>query len=476
VRPEFLLLFVGYIAVLLFVGLKFSRRMTSLTDFFLASRSLSGWLVFLSLTASWFGATSILVSTDEAFRVGVSALWLVGVPAVATVLLLALFLAGPIRRLDVQTLPSLIEARYGKMVRHAAAALILWYMIVLASSQMVALGQFLKPFLGLPYVWSLGLGTAAVLIYLVSGGLFSVVATDVLQCFLLVAGMAGLFVYLLSAGSVLAVSEAARQAGGAGYFHFFHDGERNALIALSFVLAWTISPIAWQRIQAARSVRKARQGLVAAALGFIILYGLVVFIGVFSRPLFSGRSLAHPLVSEIIASKAGIIGGGFLFVAVAAAILSTMDTAINAGALTLTRDIYYELSPRSAGPSRSAVRAGRLATLLVAFFAFGIATRFESILQRSVSPQRSWPKFVCSGNGDVCTQKENAFSRGLKSFPGGRLCPPQLSFFAPPAADWTPGLALFRSLWPGLERRRLWARILDRAASSPYSQPRRFVI
>jgi len=355
--------------------------MSGLEDFFLASRSLPASLVFFSLTAAWFGATSILVTTDEAFRVGVSAFWLVGVPAVATVLLLAFFLAGPIRRLDVQTLPGLVEARYGKTVRHAASVLILWYMIVLASSQMVALGQFLKPFLGLPYSWSLGLGTAVVLVYLLSGGLFSVVATDVLQCLLLSAGMAGLFVYLARSSPVRAIAVAAQQAGNTGYFDFFHDGQRNALIALSFILAWTISPIAWQRIQAAGSVKKARQGLLAAAGAFTVLYGLVVFIGIFSLPLFSSRPLAHPVVSEIIASKAGILGGGLLFVAVVAAILSTLDTAINTGAMTLTRDIIgvvFRLS--KTGPWR-AVRTGRLATLLVALLAFGIATRLQSILQ-----------------------------------------------------------------------------------------------
>jgi SSS family solute:Na+ symporter len=381
VRPEFFLFLAVYFAALLLIGLKFSRRMTGLEDFFLASRSLPASLVLLSLTASWFGATSILVTTDEALRSGVSAFWLVGVPAVATVGLLGFFLVGPIRRSDGQTLPGLIEARYGKWVRHAASVLVLWYMIVLASSQMVALGQFLKPFLGFPYIWCVGLGTVVVLVYLLSGGLFSVVATDVLQCFLLISGLAGLSVYLWRSSGAGAVAAAAREAGTPGYFQFFHDGQRNVLIALSFVLAWTISPIAWQRIQAAGSVRKARQGLLAAAAVFIVLYGLVVFVGVRSLPLFPGHSLSYPVVAEIAASKVGVLGGGFLFVAVVAAILSTMDTAINTGAMTLTRDVLAQVKlPSCAGPGR-AVRTGRLATLVVALLAFGIASRLQSILQ-----------------------------------------------------------------------------------------------
>jgi solute:Na+ symporter, SSS family len=381
VRPEFFLFLAGYLAVLLLVGLKFSRRMTGLDAFFLASRSLPASLVLVSLTASWFGATSILVTSDQAFRSGVSAFWLVGVPAVVTVSFLGLFLVGPIRRSDGQTLPGLIEARYGKWVRHAASGLILWYMIVLASSQMVALGQFLKPFLGLPYAWCVGLGTAVVLAYLLSGGLFSVVATDVLQCFLLLLGLGGLALYLWRSSDAGAVAAAAREAASGGYFQFFRDGQRNALIALSFVLAWTISPIAWQRIQAAGSVKKARQGLLAAAGMFVLLYGLVVFVGIWSFPLFSGRSISHPLVAEIAASKAGVLGGGFLFVAVVAAILSTMDTAINTGAMTLTRDILARIGPsRRTGPGHT-LKTGRLATLIVALLAFGIASRLQSILE-----------------------------------------------------------------------------------------------
>jgi len=371
----------AYFVLVLLIGLKFSRRMRSLEDYFLASRSLSAPLVFLSLTASWFGASSILVTTDEAYRAGVSAFWLIGLPAVATVLVFAFILAGPIRRQDIMTLPDLVERRYGKTVRHLASGLIFWYMVVLASSQMVALGQFIKPFLGWPYFWSLALGTGVVLVYLLSGGLRSVAATDVLQCVLLSGGAIGLAIFSVHSSPAAAVVEAARQAGKPEYFQLFFDLKRNALVALSFILAWTISPIAWQRVQSARSESSARRGLLAAAGAFVFLYGLVVLSGLFALPLFSGRPLSGPLVSEIIASLAGRLGGGLLFVAVSAAILSTLDTALNTGALTLTKDIYLSLRPRPLKMPPATVRVGRAATLITAGLAFAVATRFQSILQ-----------------------------------------------------------------------------------------------
>jgi SSS family solute:Na+ symporter len=381
VKAEFFLLLGIYFVLVVFIGLKFSRRMKSLEDFFLASRSLSGLFIFVSLTASWFGATSILVSTDEAFRVGLSAFWLVGLPSVATVLIFAFFLAGSIRRLNILTLPDLVELRYGKVVRHLSSLLIIWYMVVLAASQMVALGNFFSPFLGLSYFWSLALGTAVVLIYLLSGGLFSVVATDILQCVLLGAGTIVLAIFLWKASPVEAVLMAARQAGKTEYFQFFFDFKKNLLIALSFTLAWTISPIAWQRIQAAKTAKNARQGLFGAAGAFVVLYSLVVFIGIFSLPIFFGRELSRPLISDLISSEIGRFWGGLLFIAVISAILSTLDTAINTGALSLTRDIYGRMLSPQKEARLTAIRASRISTLMIALLAFAVATRFRSILK-----------------------------------------------------------------------------------------------
>jgi SSS family solute:Na+ symporter len=377
-ESRFFVFLFAYFALILLAGIGFSRRMKSLEDFFLASRRLSAGLIYLSLTAAWFGATSILVSTDESLKSGISSFWLIGLPAVATVLILAVFLAGPLYRLSIMTLPELVELRYGRAVRHLSSVLIIWYMAVLAASQMVALGNFLGTFLGFSYFWSLVLGTAVVLLYSVFGGLRSVVITDCVQFFLLAAGVIGLCLFLAGHSSLSEISFLAEGLGKRGYFDFFHNLGENFLIALSFTLAWTISPIALQRIQAARDIREARKGLSATAATLFLLYGLVVLIGIFSLPFFSGQMLARPLVSEIIRSKVGALFGGILFVAIASAILSTMDTAINTGALALTRDFYQQFFPSA---KERPVLVSRLATILVGASAFLIATRFQSILK-----------------------------------------------------------------------------------------------
>jgi SSS family solute:Na+ symporter len=378
-KLEFFLFLVFYFGLVLCVSFFFSKRIKSLEDFFLASRNLPALLVYFSLTASWFGAASILETTDEAYRYGVSSFWIMGAPAMLTVLVLALFLTKPIRRLPIVSLPDLVEMRYGRAVRHLASLLIIWYMALLAASQMVAIGSFLKSFLGTSYLFSLVLGTAIVLAYSVFGGFFSVAVTDCLQFLLLVVGVFGLFFFLVDSTSLKDIPVLASQIGKTQYFNFFSDMKRNFLIVLSFTLAWTISPIAWQRIQAARSDSDAKKGLFAASGTFFIFYAILVFIGILCLPLFFSPELDDSLFSELLSSKVGLLLGSLLFVAVIAAIMSTMDSAINTGALSLTRDVYQQIFSSRGG--KDTLFASRVSTILVGGAAFLVATKFQSILK-----------------------------------------------------------------------------------------------
>ncbi len=379
VTTELFICLLAYFVLLLLISFFFSKRIKSLEDFFLASRDLPALLIFLTLAGSWLGATSTLVSVDEAFDKGISSFWVIGIPSIVTVLVFALFLVRPIRRLPFVTLPDLMEMRYGRTVRHLAAVLIVWYMILLAASQMVAMGNFLKSFLGTSYFIALLLGTAVVLCYSVFGGLFSVVITDGFQFFLLVIGILSLLFSLMGASSWGDVSFAAQIAEGSDHFNFFLGFERNIWIALSFTLAWIISPIVWQRIQAARTERDVRIGLLGAGGAFFVFFSCVVLIGILSLPLSMTGDRTDTILSMLIFSHAGHLLGGVLFLAIIAAIMSTMDTAINTGALSLTKDIYQQLIPSTR--QKNAVFVSRGATLAVGVLAFLIATRLQSILK-----------------------------------------------------------------------------------------------
>ena len=375
----FILALVVYAAVLLAAGLGLGRGQASIESFFLASRRLGAGRVAFSLCASWIGAASLLVSTDEACREGASAIWIVGVPAVATLLLLAA-LVRPVRAAAGRTPSELMRDRYGRTAGALTTVLVVWYMTALAASQMVAAGPFLGAFLGTGRLVSLALAAALVIAYSAAGGLQAVARTHVLQFALLVAGVGGMIASLAARVSWGAVrTAAAASSRGGSFFDPFAGGGRSVLIALSFVLAWTISPIAWQRMQAARSERAARLGTAAAAALLGAFYAAIVAAGMLFRPLFPDGGTGTPLVTRFVAAEAGSFLGGLLFVTVLAAIFSTMDAALNAGAFTLTRDLLGRPSGSSA--AGRPLLLGRTATAVLALAALLVAARLGDILK-----------------------------------------------------------------------------------------------
>ena len=379
-KAAFLLAVLAYAAVLWAAGLGRSRLGAGLESFFLASRALGPGRVAFSLCASWIGAASLLVSTDEASREGLSAVWIIGVPAVATLLVL-LALVRPIRDASGRTLSELMRDRYGRAAGTATTVLIVWYMTTLAASQLVAAGPFMSAFLGTKPAAGMAAAAAVVTIYAAAGGLQAVARTHVVQFALLLAGVAGLAAHLADRVPWSAVEAAAARLGKTSYFDILAGADRTLLIAASFVLAWTISPIAWQRMQAARSVVAARRGLAAAALLLGLFYAGIVAVGLLFLPLFPDGASGVPLVTRFAASGAGPLLGGLVFATVLAAILSTTDAALNAGAFTLTKDLLGRGAGGTGAPDRRALGLARAVSVGLAAAALLIALRLGDILK-----------------------------------------------------------------------------------------------
>jgi len=175
------------------------------------------------------------------------------------------------------------------------------------------------------------------------------------------------------------VRAAAAESGKGSYFDVLAGADRNVLIAVSFILAWTISPIAWQRMQAARSEGTARRGFLFASLLLGCFYAGIVAAGMLFLPVFPASGQGVPLVTRFVSFEGGSFLGGLVFVTVLAAILSTMDAALNAGAFTLTKDLLG-LGRRSGSEGRPLVVA-RVTTAALAAAALIIAARLGDILK-----------------------------------------------------------------------------------------------
>jgi SSS family solute:Na+ symporter len=88
------------------------------------------------------------------------------------------------------------------------------------------------------------------------------------------------------------------------------------------------------------------------------------------------------LVPAIITDYMHPVFGALIFVGITSAVMSTMDSLINTGALVLSLDLYQERINPSASPKHMVV-VGKLATVIVTLIAVIIALYIKSVLEIS---------------------------------------------------------------------------------------------
>lgn len=365
-----------YFAVLLFAVTK-EKANQNILDYFFAGRSLPFWALSITFIASWWGAGSAISTADLAYSDGLGAFWYYGVPVLLSTFLMIVG-AKAIRRVGYLTQGKMMTARYSAGVAKMLSVMILIFMTFSAASQMVGIGNFFGTYLGLSYEWAVLIGTGIVLIYSLFGGFRGVVLTDIIQFVLLLISAVIVFVVVYTrAGGWSGISAAAALAGNDDYLSATAGASKYAVYVITFGCAWMIQANVWQRISAARSDKDARKMTVMSFFAYIPLYLMVVLTGMAGLVLFDELPEGG-IVTAVVMNYMSPALGALAFVGISAAIMSTMDSLINTGAMTLAID----LNTREQDDSKK-LRFSQLATLLVTAAALLISLGVRSILQIS---------------------------------------------------------------------------------------------
>lgn len=365
-----------YFAVLLFAVLK-EKKNHNVLDYFFAGRSLPFWALSITFIASWWGAGSAISTADLAFSDGMGAFWYYGVPVLVSTFLMMLG-AGMFRRVGYLTQGEMMEARYSKGSAKLLSVMILIFMIFNAAAQMVGIGTFFGTYMGLGYEVAILLGTAIVLIYSMFGGFRGVVLTDIIQFVLLVCSAFAVFATAMyHADGFLGIKITATLLGKPEFMDFSTGAAKYMTYVITFGCSWMIQANVWQRISAARSDQDARKMTTLSFAAYIPLYLIVVFTGMAGIVLYDELP-AGGIVTAIVMDYMSPFFGALVFVGISAAIMSTMDSLINTGAMTLSIDLYPFHEDEEKMLSFS-----RISTLLVTAVALVIALRIRSILEIS---------------------------------------------------------------------------------------------
>ena len=355
-----------------------NRKNEDSEAYFLASRALPPWLLSITFIASWWGGGTAVDLVDHAHRNGLSAFWIYGVPVLLATALMYLFAKG-IRNVATLSQPQLMNQRYNSTVSMFLTIFIVIFMLLNTVVQIIVVGKFFEAFFDMSYQSGAIVGILIVLVYSLFGGFKGVVVTDLLQfVFFLFTGVFLFYLAYTQSGGLEAVKATAIANEKVGYTSILTNVSDNLAYVITFGTSWMIQANIWQRISAARKAVDAKKMMLFSFIAFIPLYFMVVYTGMFSSVTYA--TVPHSgIVPTMISSLTNPYLSSLLFVGLCAAIMSTMDSLINTGALSLTVDIYEKYINPNASSAHNVV-VGRLSTLLIGGVALIIALQIRSVL------------------------------------------------------------------------------------------------
>ncbi len=362
-KPSPMLFFaivIGYIVAVLGFGAYFARYNKSTSDFFFGGRRFSWWLIMISIVATGVGSHSFLKYSAKGFQHGFSA----SMTYTNDWFFMPLFMFGwlPIVYFTgIKSIPEYFEKRFNRPARILATIAILGYMLGYIAIGFLTMAKTLQPVLVDFMGFNLGLDaivwTVAIVagVYITFGGQTAVIFTDLLQGIILIIG--GFLLFFLGLnwlGGFDAFWGALPASFKMPLAHFNEPQDFNFVgvfwqdgVAGSIGFLFLNQGLI-MRFMACRSVNEGRKAVAGNALFLLPLSAIVVCnAGWVGRAISTARpDILSPdaVPDEVFTRVAAIVSSpmvfAFLIAAVVAALMSTVDTLINAVAAITINDIY----------------------------------------------------------------------------------------------------------------------------------------
>ena len=113
----FTLSLVAYMLVMYSIGYVASRRVKDVDDYVLAGRRLPLSLTTVTMIATWYGAESLMTTTDEVAKAGWRGALMDPIGISLCLVITGMFIAAPMWRMNVLTIPDFFRLRYGRAGR-----------------------------------------------------------------------------------------------------------------------------------------------------------------------------------------------------------------------------------------------------------------------------------------------------------------------------------------------------------------------
>jgi SSS family solute:Na+ symporter len=400
---------VFYFALVLAIGFYLRNRAKTGEDFFMAGRDMTAWVAGLSFLSANLGALELMGWAGSAYQYGILATHWYWIGAIPAMLFLALVMMPFYYISKTHSVPGYLKLRFGEPARAVSAVSFGFMTVLMSGVNMFAMAKVLQIVLGWDINVSIWLSAGTVAVYVALGGLRSAIFNEVLQFFLIWAGV--LLIPILGLHEVggwgnlkLQIAQRASEQyvhlwSGLGSFTGNPMGIHwtgivfglGAVISMGY---WTTDFLVVQRILAAKDIRSAEMAPIIGA-GFKMMVPFIVIL----PGLLGLAVLPMNLVPESVATVTGAhsyndvlalmlaryCGPGLLGLGITALIagfMSGMAGNVTAFTTVWTYDIYRPLI-NSKGTDHHYVNMGRWTTVVGVLISVGTAylvMQFASIM------------------------------------------------------------------------------------------------
>ena len=399
---DYLILALYFVTVL---GIGFAARAAIRTsaDFFLSGRSMPAWVTGLAFISANLGAIEIVGMAANGAQYGLMTLHYYWVGAVPAMVFLGIVMMPFYYGSKVRSVPEFLRRRFNNGTHLFNGISFAVAQVLIAGVNLYALALILEALLGWPLWVSIMLGAAIVLVYITLGGLSSAIYNEVLQFFVILAGLIPItIVGLTKVGGVHGLFEKVRQTplGEAGLHTWANTGSTDnplgaswigIIFGLGFVLSfgyWTTNFAEVQRALSAKNMSAARRTPIIGAFPKLVIPAVTVIPGLIALVTVQGLGAdkgdlvynnAIPLLMR------DLLPNGVLGVAVTgllASFMAGMAANVSGFNTVFTYDIWQSYIRKDRDDAYY-LRVGRIATIVGVVIGIGtafIAAGFSNIM------------------------------------------------------------------------------------------------
>ena len=376
-QTDVLLPLIGYL--LLVFGLSviaYRRRQKGnfLTEYFLGNRSMGGFVLAMTLTATYISASSFIGGPGAAYKYGLGwvLLSMIQLPAVwLSVGVLGKKFAILARRYNAVTLNDMLYARYqSRLLVWLASFSLLVAFLGAMTVQFIGGARLLETAAGIPYDTGLLIFGISIALYTAFGGFRASVLNDAMQGLVMLLGTVLLLVAVVHAAGGLPAAVGKLQQIDP---KLVSPQGGDDILSLPFMASfWVLVcfgviglPHTAVRCIAYRDSKAVHRGIVLGTVVVAVLMLGMHLAGALGRAILPDLTIPDQVIPTLMIAVLPPFAAGIFLAAPMAAIMSTINAQLLQSSATIVKDLYLNARPEALKHEKRLTRMTSLATLVL---------------------------------------------------------------------------------------------------------------